>query len=203
MASSVEGSIYFVTVAMCADLALKDPQAVGHVHECQRRHPESVAIGKYRNALESLGAPMPYEFSAGLLIKPGQLDALHEVADFDLGSADALRRSASYLANVEAFAGASFIRMIEVRELDSGRAIQLSGAQPDDRAGPRYPLHRGMAYEIELFNYHPRPIVHPVRFQFTTSGDVVTFAGWAGFEIASLKLRQNAGAGRPTGVLSA
>jgi hypothetical protein len=184
--SSVQGSIYFVTVAMCGELSLTEPPPPESLPDWQRRHPESVVLRRYRSVLNStLNAPIPYEFSAGLLTRPGHLAVLEDVIDFDLEPADALRRNARYLAKVESFADASFVRLLAVRELTSGRVVPLSSTDAQDRAGPRYDLDGGTVYQLEFFNYNPQPVTHPKTFQFTTSEDVVTFPGWGGFEIAS------------------
>lgn len=182
--SERKGSIYFVTVAVTDDVALRLPPDPSELPEWRKRHPESVVIDEYRDRLEELGAPVPYPVSAGLLSRTNLLSSLQSVISTDLDPPSALQRNARYLSRVEALSSASFVRLLQIRDVSSGSPVTLKDEMDPSRR-PVYELDAGSAYELEFFNYHPQPVTRPSRFTITPSSDAVRAVGWSGFEVAS------------------
>lgn len=182
--SERDGSIYFVTVAVTDDVALREPPDPGGLPDWRKRHPESVIIEEYGEQLRKIGAPVPYTLSAGFLSKPNQLSRLKTVMAMDLDPAIALQRNARYLSGVEALSSASFVRLLQIRDVSSGSVVALKH-EMNVAKRPVYVLDGGSTYELEFFNYHPQPVTRTSRFTITPSNDAVTAVGWSGFEVAS------------------
>jgi hypothetical protein len=173
-----EGSVYFVKVEMRDDVALKPPAKGIALEPWEEGHADARQVKAYTRLLDEQEIPHPYPSSAAWSVD--HREQAKDLVDFDLSPPDALRRHVRFLASIESFSETRFVRLLALRDVDADSAVRMTKDDP-----PAYALVGGRTYRAEFFSYEPKGITSPSRFELTADDTVVTFVGYAGFEIAS------------------
>jgi hypothetical protein len=174
------GTFYFVKVKLVADIGPRLPPEVADLPAGRHEHPYAEPLQRYRQALINHGAPHPYSVSAGLGpdFPLGEPDGVLYEAGFD--PAEALRRNGEFLSRMEPFAESRFVRLLAFFDAASGERLEMSD---DER--PIYHLQGGRTYRLEFFSFQPGGLFTPSVFEAVADDQVLTFIGYAGFEVAS------------------